>query len=152
MTSIGDVLEAAADPDRRPSASVEVVAGDDEFTFELRALSFRQWADLLAAHPPTAAQQKDLPNADHNPDTFPPAVLAATCVEPVMTVEQAAELLDGLHPSQRDKLWMSALILSRGDIDRPKRSRPDGHDPHLNVESDAPPPTLASPVPSSLGE
>jgi hypothetical protein len=57
-------------------------------TFHLRALSAMQIQVLQTDHPPTkeqvAAAKKSDPDAeppDHNPETFPPAMLRAACVK-----------------------------------------------------------------------
>jgi hypothetical protein len=64
----------------------EVEAAKVEFRF--RSIGKRAWADLLAAHPPTREQKKADPRVDHNPDTFPAAAIAASCVDPVLTLDK----------------------------------------------------------------
>src|SRR5690606_20326373 len=60
--------------------SQEIVEVEDEqeastAVFVMQSVSRRVWADLLASHPPRP-QDKGL---DHNPETFPQAMVAACC-------------------------------------------------------------------------
>ena len=71
-----------------------------EFTF--RAMGDKAWSDLIAAHPGGKGQSFD-------PATFPKALVAAACVDPVMTVEQTTELFEVLNQGQRDELWQAAF-------------------------------------------
>lgn len=98
--------------------------------FKFGALSYRAWSDLLAAHPPTKKQLKEAADRsgewmrrqvlDHNPDTFPPALVAACAVEPEMTAEQATQLADELGPDQFELLWQACIEVNRGGEVAPK--------------------------------
>lgn len=95
----------------------EIEANTVEFVFESKPE--RDWTSLVAAHPPTKKQLEANRNADHNPDTFRPAAIAATCVDPAMTVEDAAQMRDLLHPASFDHLWQTCRVLHLGG-DNPK--------------------------------
>jgi len=111
-----DHVKVLEDELRAVEAEIEAAKVD----FRFRAVGSRVWFDLLAAHPPTKEQVKARPNLDHNPDTFMAAVMAESCVDPEMTVEDATELLGEVHPSQRDELWGTCVGLNRGDAGIPK--------------------------------
>lgn len=120
MASGGDLDSKA------PALAAELDALRDEVEsakveFRFRAIGKRAWFDLLAAHPPTA---KDLEqygrNLDHNPRTFPAAAVAATLVDPAMTVEQVTELESVLNASQFDTLFNKAVDVNIGGIRDPK--------------------------------
>lgn len=61
-------------------------------TFRFRSIGHRAWADLLRKHPPTRDQLAKRRDMDHNPETFPYAAIAASCIEPVMTVDEVKRL------------------------------------------------------------
>lgn len=88
--------------------------------FRFRAVGKKAWADLLALHPPTKEQTAANPRIDHNPETFPIAAIAASCVDPVMTVEQVGRLEEALNLAQFDKLWAACLDANVGAFDSPK--------------------------------
>lgn len=69
-----------------------------EVEFKLRALGDRAWSDLVAAHP---SKNK---NEAWDPETFPKALLAKCCIDPVMTADQVEELFEVLNEGQRGEL------------------------------------------------
>lgn len=73
-----------------------------EVEFRLRALGDKAWSDLIAAHP-----SKNKGEA-WDPETFPKALVATCCVDPVMTVDQAEELFEVLNEGQRAELCQGA--------------------------------------------
>lgn len=96
----------------------EIEAAKQQFRF--RAIGKKAWADLLAQHPPTKEQVTLQPRLDHNPETFPLAAIAASCVDPKMTVEQVGKLEQALNLAQFDKLWAGCLDANVGASDSPK--------------------------------
>lgn len=72
------------------------VQGEDgnpeELTMLFRAISHRDYDDLMAKHKPTANQQKD--GYAYNPDTFGPALVARVCVDPALSEEDAKAIWD----------------------------------------------------------
>jgi hypothetical protein len=107
------------EPDRAPSVArqieeVQTEARRYEREFVFQEVGRREWTDLLAEHPPSK-EQRDL-GLDHNPDTFLPAGIAASCVKPVgVTVEGIAKLADKLGAGRYDLLWGACLAANRGD-------------------------------------
>ena len=81
-------------------------AAEHTVVFRMRSISRPAMAALRLAHPPTKQQREDYRKAQvqagipgrergeltYNPDTFPPAVVAACCAEPEMTYEEALEI------------------------------------------------------------
>ena len=106
---------------------IEQETRDRRVSFRFRALSRKQWMDLLAAHPPTKKQLDEdarlrgmRAGLDFNPATFPVAVIAACCVDPEMTVDDAKRLEDSLHFVQFETLWGAALECNTGGMAAPK--------------------------------
>lgn len=96
---------AAADA-RYDAALAEVTAQVVRFSFE--AIDGPQWDALRAAHRPTEHQRTIARKAGHPPpewnvDTFPPALVAAACVEVVTPSGTAA----GLSESDATAVWTS---------------------------------------------
>lgn len=115
-----------------PRIAAEVAALEDELkqyavTFKVKALPRKQWSDLLAAHPPTAAQRKAEARLDFNPETFPGAAIAACLVSPAMTAEQVAVLENGddegnggLTDAQFNVLFNAVVTVNQSGLTAPK--------------------------------
>jgi len=56
----------------------------------------RKWSDLKAEHPPTEEQKEEFHDLDMNPEEFFAVAIAASCVEPGMTVDEAKWMLEVL--------------------------------------------------------
>lgn len=103
MLSDGPRREAAIQAAVELKAQVEAKRAEVRETsikFVFRALGAKRYDDLLAAHPPTDEQIEQLKaqgedNAPFNTETFPKALVAASCVEPEMTPEEMIEWLSG---------------------------------------------------------
>jgi hypothetical protein len=90
-------------------------------SFKFRAIGKRAWADLIAKHPPTKDQRVAHPGVDHNPETFPITAIAASCIEPVLTVDDVGRLERALASTQFDLLWAKCVEANVGMSD-PKSS------------------------------
>jgi hypothetical protein len=138
----------AGDPEvARIAGEIVAVEAEQEastVTFKLANVTRREWADLLAAHPPRP-EDKGL---DHNADTFPPAAVAACSKSPKITEERAAELLDKLPPAESSKLWLAAVGLNVTGTPHPKL-RAATELVQANVGSSTTPEGTGSPDPSS---
>lgn len=88
--------------------------------FRFRSVGRKAWADLLAKHPPTKEQVRADRRVDHNPATFPLAAIAASCVEPAMTVAEVERLERALNNSQFDTLWSKCIDANVGGLVDPK--------------------------------
>ncbi|MFD0177301.1 hypothetical protein [Streptomyces rochei] len=73
-----------------------------EVPFTLRYIGDRAYSDLLAAHPSGDDSQA------FNSDTFPKALVAASCVDPVMTEDQATAQFEKLNQGEIKRLFDAA--------------------------------------------
>ncbi len=96
---------------KQPLERVVKVALDDASTVVLRfrAVGHKRYKALLDAHPPTDEQKQDENHPPYNSETFPIALIAASCVEPRMTEEQVQELDDEWNTSELVPLWLAAI-------------------------------------------
>lgn len=102
--------------DRLAQLEAEIEASVVVFTLEARTTS--EWADLLAAHPPTKDQAKQGHVA--NPETFDVAAVAACAVDPVVTIEQAKRMRGTLPPSEWNALVRAVYDLNQERTFAPK--------------------------------
>ncbi|MFF1547158.1 hypothetical protein [Streptomyces sp. NPDC058291] len=79
-----------------------------EQPFVLRYIGDRAYHDLLAAHP------SDKDNELFDDHTFPKALIAASCVDPQMTPEQADELFEVINQGEQKKLFDAAWEVHNG--------------------------------------
>jgi hypothetical protein len=97
----------------------EIEAARVPFTFQ--GIGNRAWSDLMRDHPPTAEQAKAAPRAEFNPDTFPAAAMAASCIDPAeTTAEDFLELETLITVLDYQNLWGALLNANVGGGDRPK--------------------------------
>jgi hypothetical protein len=97
-------------------------ASEVEFTF--RALGRRAYSDLLAAHAPTDEQQQEAAghgiSLDWNPETFPPALAAASCSAPADMAGQDAwwrAKYDAWSVGQWTKAWRTIIAVNAGVVE-----------------------------------
>jgi hypothetical protein len=98
---------SAADSDPRRELGERIEAArqamrEAEVTFTFRALTSKAYSDLLAKHP------SDNPKETFDPVTFGPALVAASSLEPKMTLRQVATLFDQINEAQREELLEGA--------------------------------------------
>jgi hypothetical protein len=110
-----DDIHAAAELVAEIEAKIETASR----TFTFRSVPTLEWADLIAAHPPTAAQLKTDPLADHNPETFPPAATAASSADG-LTVPQVETMRRKLQHAEWLKVWSAVLQANLGVLAPPK--------------------------------
>ena len=84
-----------------------------------RAIGANAYDKLVSKHPPTTEQRSE--GANFNLDTFAPALIAAVCVDPEMTYDDAKEIWDSTEWSRGEvvTLWRRALDLCNRGIDIP---------------------------------
>lgn len=73
-------------------ATTDDSGSDIELVVRYRALSSKEYDDLIATCPPTPKQKTD--GMIYNPDTFGPALVAAVAIEPKLSVEQVTTLIE----------------------------------------------------------
>lgn len=105
LATLADAWEPTSLGDKHPGekaakqiAAIRTRMQKSVVEFRFRALGATAWSDLVAAHPGESKQEA------WNVKTFPIALLAACCVDPVMTVEQAQTLCEQLNEGQRGDL------------------------------------------------
>lgn len=106
------------------------------------------WGKLAREHPPTL--EDTLEGWKWDPDLFPPAALAACCLDPVMTVEQATGVAEKLRDGEWAKLYGAVLALNVADDLIPKLSRSTDVTPDSGPTSTTAP-LEGSPSPTSAG-
>ncbi|MGW5126680.1 hypothetical protein ACWEQ7_22020 [Streptomyces sp. NPDC004069] len=78
--------------------------------FRFRYVGDRAYSDLVAAHP-----SKD-PGQAFDSESFPRALIAACCIDPVMTVDQVAELFEVLTQAQIKDLFDAAWDVCNAQV------------------------------------
>lgn len=94
----------------------KIEAASDVFVLE--GIGTTAVYDLMSKHPPSDEQRKQRFSEDWR--TFRPALLAASCVDPTLTVDQAKWLMDNLPTSQWERLWLAVNVVNGGGSDNPK--------------------------------
>lgn len=74
-------------------------------TLLFRAVGRKRYDALLLAHPPI----KDDDSSSYNEETFPPALIQASCVDPVLDDETIAGMYDEWNWAEISQLWVAAL-------------------------------------------
>jgi hypothetical protein len=82
--------------------AVHAQVREAEEPFKLRYIGDRAYSDLMAAHP-----SKD-DNEAFDSEAFPRALVAASCVEPVMSEEQVTQLFEVINEGEIKKLFDAA--------------------------------------------
>lgn len=77
----------------------------DSADLQLRALPRKEYRLLLEAHPGADGKSFDY-------DTFPPALIAASVVEPEFTLEQATELWEEWEDGDASRLFLACFDLN----------------------------------------
>lgn len=92
-------------PGRDLAARLKELQGqikESEEPFKLRYVGDKAYSDLMAAHP-----SKDEGQA-FDSETFPRALIAASCVDPVMSEEQVVALFEVINEGEIKKLFDAA--------------------------------------------
>lgn len=115
-----DALGSDGEHDARiDDLAAQIVAVEEQmeaFNLEvhLSSIGAQAWADLLRHHPPRKRGQS------HDPDTFPPAAVAACATEPKITEDQAQRMFATLHSAEWSKLWVAVVGLNEVGTPLPK--------------------------------
>ena len=84
-------------PDKAPAIQAEMDrlvanAQDTVEVFVFRSVGRHAYDELVTTHAPTKEQKKE--GADFNAETFPPALVAASCIDPIIPLEDATAIFN----------------------------------------------------------
>lgn len=104
----------------------QLLAAEVEFVFQ--DIGRKAFTDMVRAHPATKEQQDLLADGgqrlEWNPDTFPPALLAASCVSPADTSQAWWDRkYEEWSVGQLNRLWRACLQAQQGVMEIPKARR-----------------------------
>jgi hypothetical protein len=110
---------------------LEAEARESETVFKFEGLGQGEFAVLQAAHPATEEVRKKLglpedQSLEWNPETFPPALMAASCIEPLElkgNVEEWTEIQQTWSNGQVNRLWGACLSANMMVAETPKSAR-----------------------------
>jgi hypothetical protein len=118
--TLGGVSATSEARERVAELTEQIRAKTRIFVFE--GLGWGPWRALMAKHPPApdqaetfarAVQLAFMPHAVENigydAETFVPAAIAASCVEPGITEAEARRLLDSAPPGVLERIWTAVL-------------------------------------------
>ena len=110
-------------------------AADIAVTFTFQDIGRKAFDEMVYAHQPTAEQKKHVADMgggilEYNTDTFPPALMAASAIEPEMTTEEAEAILYTWGSGDAEIQFTTALLVCKERTSIPL-SR-DGTDPTSN--------------------
>lgn len=114
LASIESMEEGRDISARLVDLHAELRAKERPFTFVAR--SPREYSDLLRAHAPTPEQRLADRRIDHNPDTFPQALILACCTVPSNLTAERVEWMKtgGVTYGQWNRLWLACLSVNVG--------------------------------------
>lgn len=109
---------------KRVTKTITVVVTDDdgeplEVSLSFRGISAYRYDKLISAYPPRPSDKKQ--GFGYNPDKFGPALIAATCIDPEMSEEDAKEIWesDDWNRGERMRLMMTAIEVCTAGLDVP---------------------------------
>ena len=92
---------------------LQAVARGHEVEFVFRSIGRKAWSDLVSQHPPTKKQKAELKGnqrLEWNPETFPIAAVAESCIKPAGVTEDAVQrIADEWTHGQWQLLWNACL-------------------------------------------
>jgi hypothetical protein len=119
VSDLQNALEDEEDSATRTRLQSEIAAAQDALEASTIRVTFqsigrKRYEDMIAAHPATEAQNKESQkeaqqDAPYNVDTFPAALISASAISPIMTVEQAQELWDTWNAGELTEMFFAAL-------------------------------------------
>jgi hypothetical protein len=112
-TSLGG--GAAAQEIAQKIRAIETEMDAAKVSFRFRALAPDAYSALMEAHPP----REDKDERQFNTDTFPPALIAASCVDPVMAPDDAKALFSKISSGQQAELFEAAWLANTGRAEVP---------------------------------
>ena len=100
-------------------AAAEEAVRESTVTMVMRQIGRKRYDALVDAHPATDEEKAEAAKAGreappYNVETFAPALVSASCAEPLMTVEQVQELFDEWSTGELNELFTAALAVNTG--------------------------------------
>ncbi len=99
-------------------AALEEQSKDTIRIFTFKSIGRFNYDEIVAQHQPTKEQKAK--GGDFNEDTFPPIIVAASCVDPEITLEQAEQMFSSpdWNGTELNNLFMGAVNanIKTGDI------------------------------------
>ncbi len=92
---------------------------EETVTFTFRDIGRKAYDALVAEHPPTKEQKDDYKaqdgpgNLGFNPETFPPALISACCVDPEISLAQATLICDTWSEGDIQELFLCAIAVCK---------------------------------------
>ena len=96
----------------RIQEQIDKITEESEATlveFVFKSIGRHNYDELVELHPPSPDEKKE--GADFNSDTFPPALVSASCVDPEIPIEAAEEMFTSpkWNGAELRKLFFAAL-------------------------------------------
>jgi len=146
----GDVLaDKAVSAAKRAVEEIEaeIEASEKEFTFQ--GIGHREWQNLRTKFPPSAKQQRE--GLDRDLDRFAPAAIAASSLDPKISVEQAENMMRVLPTGEYEKLFEATLQANGQVVGSPKsvlaafieQSQANGDSSTISLPEESPDPSLS---------
>ena len=114
-TNLGDGTRATL---KEQIGEVRAQMREASVDFHLRALPARAWTKLWGRYP-TRSEGEDGEAFADRMFAFHAEIVAASAVDPAMSVEQVGELVDVLHGSAWIRLANACISLNAGEVDIP---------------------------------
>ena len=94
---------------------------DTEIVFHFKSIGAPAYDKLLNKPENQPSEELKKLGADFNPDTFPPAIVAASCIDPEMTLEEALTIYNdpAWNGAELQKLFFGALEVNTELADIP---------------------------------
>ena len=93
-------------------------AADTVATFTFQDMGRKSFDALLVAHQPTVKEKKTVADQgggilEYSQETFPPALIAATAIDPVITLEEAEQIYNTWSSGDAEILFTAAILVCK---------------------------------------
>ena len=119
----GDLASGGVSKLEAELAELEEALDDVAVDFVFQDIGRKNYDNLVQAHPATDEQKADyrrqaeelemdiakIGGLSYNPDTFPPALMAACAISPKLTIEEATEIFNEWSEGDVEMLFMGAM-------------------------------------------
>jgi len=109
------------------------VAQERTATFLFQDQGRKRFEDLWKTCPPSDEQREQ--GYEWNPDEFGPLIIAESCIEPKLTLEEATQMYDEWSTAEAETLLMTAINVNMGMSAIPLSGTATGGQPTLDLSS-----------------